>query len=180
MIWKFSKVTILLLTSVVLVNSGSLAQSQQKIAVVNSQQVFENSIQGKKIAAELEATRQKKEQEIAKLDKEIQDLQQKITTQRLTRDQESILNMQADLERKNTERKRKAEDSYKEFQELVQRRFTQLQNELRPIIDQLGKEKKLDMILDLSGQQNPVIYFNDAIDLTKEVIDRYDAKQSSK
>ena len=180
MIWKFSKKTILVLISVVLVTSGGFAQTNLKIAVVNSQQVFEDSIQGKKIAAEIEATREKKEKELAALDKEIQDLQQKITTQRLTRSQESIMNMQADLERKSVERKRRGEDSTREFQELVQRRFTQLQKELRPIIDQLGKEKKLDIILDLSGQQNPVIYFNDTIDLTKEVIDRYDAKQTSK
>jgi Skp family chaperone for outer membrane proteins len=56
------------------------------------------------------------------------------------------------------------------------RLFARLQNEVRPIIAQLGKEKNLEIIFDLNN--SGAIYFNPTIDLTAEVIVRYDASKA--
>jgi Skp family chaperone for outer membrane proteins len=47
-----------------------------------------------------------------------------------------------------------------------------------PIIEQVGKEKNLDIILDLA--RSGAIYFNPTIDLTQEVITKYDASKASR
>jgi Skp family chaperone for outer membrane proteins len=92
--------------------------------------------------------------------------------------EESIIAYSADLERKRTERKRLAEDSLREFQELQVRLFNRIQGELLPIIEAIGKEKGLDVIFDLA--KSGAVYFNPATDVTSEVIRRYDEQKASK
>lgn len=173
--------TCLILTAIVFsagLFSLSYAQQTFKIGVVNSQQVLQQSVEGKKAISRLEAKRKSNQDKLAKLDDEIRQLQTKLNTQRLTLTNEAILQLSSDLDKKQTERKRFAEDSVKELQDLQMRLFNKVQGELLPIIEQIGKEKKLDIIFDLAN--SGAIYFNPAIDLTQEVIKRYDASKTTK
>ena len=171
-----------LILTVILFSVGlvSLSYAQQpfKIGVVNSQQVLQQSVEGKKAISQLEAKRKSNQDKLAKLDDEIRQLQTKLNTQRLTLTNEAILQISSDLDKKQTERKRFAEDSVKELQDLQMRLFNTVQSDLLPIIEQIGKEKKLDIIFDLAN--SVAIYFNPAIDLTQEVIKRYDASKAKK
>jgi Skp family chaperone for outer membrane proteins len=82
------------------------------------------------------------------------------------------------LERKRTERKRFAEDSLRELQELRFRLFTKVQDEVIPIIEGLGKERNLEIIFDLAN--SGAVFVNPMIDLTEEVIKRYNASKATK
>lgn len=167
----------LILFTAVIVSSG-FAQQIAKIGVVDSQQVLEKSIEGKKIMAQLQEKDKKNKSELARKDEDIRTLQTKFNTQRLTLNQEALINMQSDLERKKTDRKRFAEDSDRELYEVSQRLFQRVQNELLPIIEQIGKDSNLDVIFDLG--RSGAIYYSPTIDFTSEVIKRYDATKSSK
>ncbi|MFQ6070653.1 MAG: OmpH family outer membrane protein [Candidatus Aminicenantales bacterium] len=157
----------------------SLGFAQEKsFAVINSQKVLEESVEGKRVIAQLQEKDQKTQNELAKMDEEIRQLETKLNTQRLTLSQESILQLTSDLERKRTERKRHAEDALRDFQELQLRLYNRLQNELLPIIKQIGKEKGFKIIFDLS--KSGAVYWDEAIDITDEVIKRYDAFKSGK
>jgi len=158
--------------------SLSYAQQPIKIGVVNSQQVLQQSVEGKNAISRLETKRKSNQDKLAKLDEEIRQLQTKLNTQRLTLTNEAILQLSSDLDKKQTERKRFAEDSVRELQDLQMRLFNRVQSELLPIIEQIGKEKNLDIIFDLAN--SGAIYFNPAIDLTQEVIKRYDASKATK
>lgn len=156
----------------------SFAQQTIKIGVVNSQEVLEKSSEGKKLIARLKEKDSSNQSKVAKLDDEIRQLETKINTQRLTLTNEAIIQMSSDLDRKRTEKKRVAEDAYREFEELRVRLFTKLQDELLPIIEQVGKEMNMDIIFDLA--KSGTIYFNPSIDVTAEIINRYDASKASK
>jgi len=177
MIRSTRKGIVLLLFVAVLVSVG-FAQQTLQIAVVNSQQVLEKSAEGKKVMAQLQSKDSKAQADIAKLDEDIRLLETRLNTQRLTLTQESMIQMQADLERKRTERTRFAEDMSREIQELQQRLFVRIQSELLTIIEAVGKEKNLDLIFDLS--QSGAIYFNPTLNLTAEIIQKYDASKVSK
>jgi Skp family chaperone for outer membrane proteins len=156
--------------------SLGFSQQQLKIGVVNSQRVLENSTEGKKVMSQIEERNKKSQDDVARLDEEINRLQTRLNTQRLTLTPEAYSNLASELDKKQTDRKRLAEDSYREIQELSQRLFSRLQNELLPIINEIGKEKNLDVIFDL--MRSGAIYFNPTIDLTDDVITRYDASKS--
>lgn len=170
-----AKLAMLALVLAAMVTAG-YAQVVPKIGVVNSQDVLEKSAEGKRIMAQLQDKDKQNSAELSRRDEEIRTLQTKINTQRLTLTQEALMNLNADLERKQTERKRFAEDSYREMQDMTQRFFNKLQTELLPIIQKLGEEKGLDIIFDLN--RSGAVYFNPTVDLTQEVIQRYDASKS--
>jgi len=153
------------------------AQQQIKIGVINSQDVLERSAEGKKVMARLQESDKKNQATLTKLDDEIRQLQTKLNTQKLTLTDEAILQLNSDLEKKQTDRKRYAEDSYRDMQDLMSRLFTKVQSELLPIIEQVGKEKGLDIIFDLA--KSGAVYFNPTIDITEEVVKRYDASKAT-
>jgi Skp family chaperone for outer membrane proteins len=148
-----------------------------KMGVINSQDILEKSTEGKKVLARLEEKNKQNQTAIAKLDDDIRQLQTKLSTQRLTLTEEALMQMSSDLDRKQTERKRLAEDAYSGMQELTQRLFNKVQSELIPIVQQMGREKGLDVIFDLS--KSGAVYINPAIDLTQELIKRYDASKAA-
>jgi Skp family chaperone for outer membrane proteins len=157
---------------------ASLGYAQQlKIGVVNSGEVLERSAEGKKILARLQDLDKQNQARISKLDTEIQQLQAQINTQRLTLTQEALSQKAADLERKQTQRKRDAEDAYANMKETSDRLLGRVQDELIPIVTQLGKEKALDIIFDLL--KSGAVYFNPTIDVTEDVIKRYDASKAA-
>jgi Skp family chaperone for outer membrane proteins len=166
----------LLVLFVAAIVSQSFAQLDIKVGVVDSMQVLEKSAEGRKMVAQLEEINKSTQQKIAKMDEEIRQLETRLNTQRLTLTDEALMNLTSDIERKRTDRTRFAEDSSRNFVETRNRLFARLQNEVRPIIAQLGKERNLEIVFDLNN--SGAIYYNPTIDLTAEVIVRYDASKA--
>ncbi|NIM59166.1 MAG: hypothetical protein GTO16_09530 [Candidatus Aminicenantes bacterium] len=176
--WRTSSKIALLALLVIFLAFISLAQEAVKIGVVNSNEVISKSNEGKAVMAQLQDKDKSNSSKISTMDEKIRELETKLNTQRLTLTQESILQLTSELERKRTERKRFAEDSLRELQELRFRLFTKVQDEVIPIIEGLGKERNLDIIFDLAN--SGAVYINPTIDLTEEVIRRYDASKATK
>jgi outer membrane protein len=172
-----SKIPLLALLVTFLAFTG-FTQESVKIGVVNSNEVIQRSTEGKAVMAQLQDKDQSNSSKLATMDEKIHELETKLNTQRLTLTQESILQLTSELERKRTERKRFAEDSLREIQELRYRLFSKVQDEVIPIIEQIGKERNLNIIFDLAN--SGAVYFSPAIDLTEEVIKRYDASKAVK
>ncbi|MFO7867496.1 MAG: OmpH family outer membrane protein [Candidatus Aminicenantes bacterium] len=166
---------LLLLFGVLVVAAG--AGYAQNIGVVNSQEILERSQEGEKVMAQLQEEEKRNQAELSRRDEEIAQLQKKLNTQRLTLTPEALRSLQSDLENKRTERQRFAEDINRQMNELAARLFQKIQNEVLPIIETIGKEKNLDIIFDLSG--SGAIYVSPTVDLTAEVIERYDASTTS-
>jgi Skp family chaperone for outer membrane proteins len=169
------KILLLVLLVAAVVSQG-FAQQDVRLGVVDSLRVLEMSAEGKRIVAQLEEVNKVSQQRVAKMDDDIRALETKLNTQRLTLTDEALMNLTSDIERKRTDRKRFAEDSFREFQELRDRLFAKLQSEVRPIIAQIGKEKNLEIVFDLNN--SGAIYFNPSIDVTEDVIQRYDASKA--
>lgn len=155
----------------------SLAQTPTKIGVINSQQVLETSAEGKRVITRLQEKDKSNQATLDKLDQDINQTQNRLNTGRLTLSEEQLYNLNADLNKKQTDRKRVAEDAVRDFQDLQAKLFKKIQDELIPIIEQLGKEKGFDIVLDLA--RSGAVYFNPAIDLTAEVIKRYDVSKAT-
>jgi Skp family chaperone for outer membrane proteins len=64
------------------------------------------------------------------------------------------------------------------MQREMQKEFLAVNNEIMPIIHQIGKTKGFTLILDLNN--SGVLYFDNSIDITVEVIKEADAKLPSK
>lgn len=164
-------------TLILLATVGSLAAvyAQSKIGVINSQDVLEKSTEGKKVVARIQERDKQYQASIAKLDEDIRQLQTQLNTQRLTMTDEAALQRQNDLDKKTTDRKRMAEDAYAGMQDLTNRLFKKVLDELMPIVEQLGKERGFDIIFDL--QKSGAAWVSPVVDLSAEIIKRYDASK---
>jgi outer membrane protein len=153
------------------------AYAQTKIGIVLSQDVLEKSAEGKRVLARIQDADKQNQTKIAALDDQIRKLQTELNTQRITMTDEAVMQKTADLDKKNTDRKRLAEDAYSSMNELTQRLFGKVQSELIPIVEQIAKERGLDIVFDLKN--SGAVYWSPAIDLTAEVIKRYDAVKAA-
>ncbi|MCX6559889.1 MAG: OmpH family outer membrane protein [Candidatus Aminicenantes bacterium] len=151
--------------------------AQTKLGCINAQEVFEKSSEGKKVTARLQEAERQNTTALARLDDEIRALQTKLQAQKLTLTEVAAAQLTSDLDKKTIERKRKAEDAYAAWNELRDRLFQKLQEELLAIIGQLGKENGYDLIIDVA--KSGAAYWSPAVDLSVEVIKRYDASKAS-
>lgn len=153
------------------------AQEASKLGIINFQEILDKSVEGQRALAQLQAADKKYAESITRLDDQIKQLQNRLTSQRLTLTAEAAAGIQADIQKKQTERQRTAEDAARGMQELQAATLEQVQTQLIPIIEQLRKDKDLDLIFDLG--KSGAVFYSQALDLTAEVIRRYDALKAA-
>jgi Skp family chaperone for outer membrane proteins len=175
---KKGKILVPLAIALVLIPVASLFAQQQpyKIAVVDSARAFQTSTEGKKAFAQFQERDSKIKSDIQRLEDAIRALGNRLNTGRLTMTQEALLATQADIDKKTTERKRYEEDATRDFAQFRDNLVKRIREEMIAIIDVLVKEKGYDIVLDL--QASGVAYFNPAIDITEEIIRRYDISKA--
>lgn len=165
------------LAMIALFGGFAAVYAQAKLGVINSQEVLEKSAEGKRVIARIQERDKQYQANIAKIDEEIRTLQTSLNTQRLTMTDEAAAAKTADLEKKTTDCKRMAEDAYSGMQELTNRLFKKVQDELIPLVEQMGKERGLEIIFDLA--KSGAAWVSPVIDLTPELIKRYDASKAA-
>jgi outer membrane protein len=167
------------LVSLVVLASAAVSFAQQpapKIAVINSQKAFETSAEGKKALAQLQDRDTKIKADLAKMDDAIRALESRLNTGRLTMTQEAFMAASSDLEKKQTERKRYEEDQSRESQQFGNTLVNRIRQEMVSIIQTLRKEKGYDIVLDLGT--SGLVDFDPTLDITDEVVRRYDATKA--
>lgn len=153
------------------------AQEKFEIGVIDSAKVLQTSAEGKKAIFTLKQKEQVINDELAKIDDKAKELELKLSSQKLVLSIESQQQMAFDLEQLRTKKKRAEEDFAKEYKQLEFSLVTKIRNEVFPIIESVAREKNFRLILDLSV--TAVAYVDPAIDITDEVIQRYDEEKSS-
>jgi len=150
---------------------------QVKVGVVNSQNAFNTSLEGKKAQGQLQDKDNKIKADLAKLDNEIKQLQTKLSTQQMTLTNEAAVQIQSDIDKKTTARKRLEEDATRDMQQVQYALIQRIRGEMVGIIEAIAKEKGYDLVLDLGA--SGIVFFNPTIDITDEVIKRYDATKAA-
>ena len=155
---------------------SAFAVTEADIAVVDLLKAIQVSVEGKKMTDQLKNKENEIIKEITDIEKQTQSLENRYNTQRLTLTQEAQQQILSDIERLRTKRTRIEEDGAKEFRNLQIRLFGKLRAEIMPIVSDVAEEKGFFLVLDLTS--GGVLYFNQTIDITEEVIKRYDQIKS--
>jgi Skp family chaperone for outer membrane proteins len=166
----------LTITLVLMLAGASLAQQSVKIVVVNSARAFEQSAEGKKAIAQFQQRDAKIKADIQSKDDAIRTLESRLNAGRLTMTQDALLAIQADIDKKTTERKRSEEDGARDFTQFRDNLVAQIRAEMVTVIIALRKEKGYDLVLDLAS--SGVADFDQVLDVTDEVVRRYDASKA--
>ena len=157
--------------------SMGFAQQTFEIGVIDSTKVMQTSEEGKKAMFTLKQKEQQINEELTKIDNQARELELKLSSQKLVLSLDAQQQMAYDLEQLRTKKKRAEEDYTKEYRQLEFSLVTKIRNEVFPIIETVAKEKNFRLVLDLSV--TGAAYVDPVIDITDEVIQRYDEAKSS-
>ena len=157
--------------------STGFAQQTFEIGVIDSAKVMQTSAEGKKAMFTLKQKEQQINDELTKIDNQAKELELKLSSQKLILSLEAQQQMAYDLEQLRTKKKRAEEDYTKEYRQLEFSLVTKIRNDVFPIIETVAKEKNFRLVLDLSV--TGAAYVDPVIDITDEVIQRYDEAKSS-
>jgi Skp family chaperone for outer membrane proteins len=174
---KIRTIAPLAIIAILVLAGASYAQQLSKVAIINSQKAFETSAEGKKALAQMQDRDTKIKNDIQKLDDAIRLLENKLSTGRLTMTNEALAGIQSDIEKKSTERKRYEEDATRDGQAFANNLIAKIRGEMVTIIENLAKERGLDLILD--AMSSGVVTASPTIDITDEVVRRYDQSRSA-
>lgn len=150
------------------------AGQEIKIGVLDLQQAINDSQKGKAAKAMLMKKFERLQNELSAQEKEIEKMQQDLERQA------SMLSQEAKLEKDRTI-KRKIRDFQEQYRDYSQEMQREEFENTKPIVEGLlkvaneyGKEKGYTLVLE--AKKAGVIYAPDALDITAEVMKRYDAQ----
>jgi outer membrane protein len=143
-----------------------------KIGVINIQESIGKSSEGKKAFAELQKKYQPREQDLQKQQQDISALQDQLQKQAMTLSDEERARLSRDLEEKQKIFKRASEDANVDFQNDSQEVIRRIGQKMLRVISEYAQQNSFVLVID--DAQIPVYYAAKEIDLTDEIVKRYD------
>lgn len=153
--------------------ASAQAPATAKIAVLDTERVLLGSQTGKKALGELKKLQEQKEGELKARQQEARDLQKKLEDGRLSLAQDKLAAMEKELEDKAISLKRLQDDATRELQKRRDELLGAVDQQVMPVINLMGKE--LGFTLIFRKFESGLIYADEGLDITDQVIQRLDA-----
>jgi outer membrane protein len=156
-----------LIFAVLALTSIGAANAQIKIAVINSQKALLETEDIKKAQADMEAKFKPRQDQIIKLQKDLQDIETQIQSGKLNQLGEQELNAEGQRKQRELQRVQQdlQEDVDRERNDILQRAGTRMQE----VVKKLAEEKGLDIVVDSSN----TLYFKPVFELTTDATAAY-------
>ncbi len=152
------------------------AGAQTKMAVIDVEKILTDSDRGKAVIEEIKTFSKNKSEELVAMQKQIEALGKTFEDGRLSLAEDVLADMQKELEDKTIEIRRAQDDAERELKEMQSERFQKIEEDVLPIITEVGKDGGYTMIL--NKYQSGLVYADPMIDITPTVIERFDAAGS--
>jgi len=152
----------------------SAQDAQPRFTMLVPERIIGNSARGRKLFAELDTLKKTLEDRLQARGAEIAKVNSQLQSPSISESGKETLQKQ--LRDLDFEAKKVQDDSQQEFQKTQQRVITQFQKEIGPLVDDLAKEYKLQLVLQY--QPGLVAYADQTwlLAFSDEIAKRYDAK----
>lgn len=160
-----------------LVGAGA-AEAESRIAFVDVQKVLVRSVSGLAAREQLEREKAQMQKEVDARKAEIDKLRDELEKKGLLLSAEAKREKEESFQRRVRDLRRLTEDYQKELEKKEQGLTQRILQELTGVIERVGKERGLLLILEKRGAS--VIYGAAEADLTEEVIKAYDVEKGKK
>jgi outer membrane protein len=149
-----------------------------KIAFINVQRIANESADGKTATGRVKALNDKKVAELSEKQKALAAAQEKLQKGGSVLSDTARGQLEKEVEKLQVEIQRFTQDAQAEVQELQNELQNEFQKRLLPIIDVVAQEKGLHMIFSLADAG--VVWANPGLDVTADVIKKFDAAAAPK
>ncbi|MGH9441222.1 MAG: OmpH family outer membrane protein [Thermoanaerobaculia bacterium] len=149
--------------------------SAPKIAVIDVQKLVVESAAGKEAQGRVKKIVDAKQVDGEKLQKELQGLQQRLTDQGPSMNDDKRDQLNKEYQEKGIAYKRFQDDAQRDVQEAQQKELAELEKRVLPVINQVGKEKGYTLIFNKFAP-GMLVYADDSVDITDEVLRRFNTQ----
>ena len=143
------------------------------VAWLDLQRIVESSAEGKIANAKVQALTQKKQNEIADKSKQLQAAQQKLQTSGTVLNDNARGQLEKEIEKLNVDIQRMQQDAQAEIQDLQAQLQNDFQRKLMPVVETVVKEHNVALLF--SRNDAGIVYGDPGLDLTDEIVKRFDA-----
>jgi outer membrane protein len=151
-----------------------------KIGVIDFQAAIASTAEGKADAAQLQTQFGSRQQELANISKQIDDLNTKLRTGQNTLSDDEKARIQNQVNQLTQSGQRKQQDLSDDENAAEQDMVQQIGSKMVPVVDKYAKDNGFSVVLDAGAQQSIVVYRDEATDITQAVITLYDAANPAK
>lgn len=152
-----------------LAGSPVYAQSAFKMGVFDPQRVSEETAEGQRIQAKLEALREERQGQIAAEEAKITELQQQLSQQSLSLSPEKRAQMEIEIQKRLLELNSRKDIMTRSFQLEIAAEEAQFNEKLRTVVSQFAREEEFSVILEVAA----VAFASASVDVTTAIIDRF-------
>jgi outer membrane protein len=149
------------------------SDAPMKFAVINIQQAIASTDEGQQAAAQLQSQFTPRRDELDKLSKQIQDLQERLQNGERTLSDEEKDRLAAHGQQLTREYQRKQQELTDDANDARTDAINTIGQKMVKIIDKFARDNSYSMVLDSSAQGSPVLFASDAIDATLDIIKLY-------
>ncbi len=147
-----------------------------KIAVVAFQVAVAQTNEGQRNFADLQKKYEPKRQTLKGLNDEIETLTKQLQTQGATLSEADRASRAKTIDDKKKQLQREAEDAQNDMQQEMQDLYNGLASKVYDVLESYAKQHGYTLVLDVAQQQTPVLYATESTNITKAIIDAYNAK----
>ena len=145
-----------------------------RIGVLSIRPAIAGTAEGKQASAELQSQFAARQNELEGLNKQINDLRQRLDAGQGKLSQEEAARLQREGETKARQLQRK-QDEYQEDLNAAQADvFDRIGRKMMDVVDRYARENGYVAILDSSAQNNPILFASTNIDITQDIVRLYD------
>ncbi len=149
------------------------AHAQSKIGLININAAIGSTQEGKKAIADMQKKYQPRQQELQRLGQEIQGIQDQLSKQPPALSDEEQRRLTRDLEDKQKLLKRSTDDAQTDYNADRDEVIRRIGQKVVRVISDYAPQNGFTLVID--GAQIPVYYATKDIDITEEIVKRYDA-----
>jgi outer membrane protein len=154
----------------------STVPATPKIAYISFQQAVAATNEGQRNFAQLRTKFEPKQNELKAKNDEIDSLKKQLQDAGSSLSETERDSRLRTIDEKTKSLQRAAEDAQNEASTAMNDMYQQLAQKVYAVLDAYSNANKFSIVLDTSAQQTPVLWASPSFDITKAVVDAYNAK----
>ena len=149
------------------------AAASSKIGVINIQAAIVNTNEGKRDFEALTKKFEPTQAKLKSLNDEIENDKKQLQAQQDKLNDDARAKAVRDIETKQKNLQRQLDDAQADFQQQQSELGNRIATKMIDIIDKYAKANGLSMIVDVSGQQSPVLWASEQVNITPAIVEAY-------
>jgi outer membrane protein len=156
------------------------AVANGKIGMIDARQAIVSTAEGKQASSELQSQFAPRQNELESLGKQVNDLKQRLAAGQTTLSDEEKNRLGQQGQRLTVQFDRKSNELNEDVQSAQAEVVERIGRKMVDVLDRYSRENGFIAVFDSSAQNSPILYRSNSIDLTQEIIRRYDQAYPSK